>query len=81
MKLFYYLVKYAFAKSHMSESNYYYHGVNKKFLFSSMLTSFNSPTSTSISLMVALQFTNNNGVIVQLNRNQMILLVKFDVLM
>eukprot|EP01083_Nonionella_stella_P201039 735681_1 len=44
-----------------SNISIYYHGINCLLLFSSFVTAFNSPTSTTPQLSVAAIFANING--------------------
>lgn len=48
----------------------FYHGLNCKLLFTSVIAAFNCPTSTTVNKSVAFNFSTENGIIVQLTKFQ-----------
>ena len=44
----------------------FYHGINRELMFTSTLHKFCGPISTTSEYTIALMFTNNNGILVQL---------------
>eukprot|EP01084_Bolivina_argentea_P252770 424388_1 len=45
----------------------FFHGINRELLFTSTLAQFCGPISTSSEYEVAIKFTNNNGILLELN--------------
>merc|ERR1712228_136219 len=52
----------------ISKKQVFYHGLNCKLLFGSVIAAFNCPTSTTVNKSVAYNFSTDNGIIVQLSK-------------
>jgi len=53
----------------ISKKQVFYHGLNCKLLFGSVIAAFNCPTSTTVNKSVAYNFSTDNGIIVQLSKH------------
>ena len=52
----------------INKKQVFYHGLNCKLLFNSVIAAFNCPTSTTVNKSVAFNFSTENGIIVQLGK-------------